>query len=271
MDLLRWVLFGVLPAIAAVLLGVGVGGPRWLAIALATALCVPFGMAIDWPGWPWDLDGWRGRPQPWLWWCLAAGGVLGTCFDARLLPKWLLAPLEVALVAFVPWLLSSQLRANNTLFGCVVWLGVAWVVTFGTWWVVRRAGRARPGMMVPLVGMLALATDAWLLRRHGAGLAWEISGVGAIALLVAVGTAAWRQPFVCGTGAALCITIAHVGLLWCGHGSRELRSSAFLLALAVPWPLWLATAKGLAQRKRFGAFCVGLASASLAAVAIGLA
>ncbi|MBL8735953.1 MAG: hypothetical protein JNL12_05940, partial [Planctomycetes bacterium] len=172
---------------------------------------------------------------------------------------------------FVPWLLSSQLRANNTLFGCVVWLGVAWVVTFGTWWVVRRAGRARPGMMVPLVGMLALATDAWLLRRHGAGLAWEISGVGAIALLVAVGTAAWRQPFVCGTGAALCITIAHVGLLWCGHGSRELRSSAFLLALAVPWPLWLATAKGLAQRKRFGAFCVGLASASLAAVAIGLA
>ncbi len=268
MDLLRWVLFGVLPAIAAMLLGVGVGGSRCLAIALATAICVPFGMQIDWPGWPWDLDGWNGHPRRWLWWCLAAAGVLGTAYDLKWLPKWLAAPLEVALVVFVPWFLSAPLRANSSFEWCVVWLGAGWLVVFATWYVLRGAGRAVPGMAVPLVGMLALGADAWLLRRHGANIVWEVSGVGAVALLFAFATTLWRRPFVCGTGAALCITIAHVGLLWCGHGARDLRSTGFMLALAVPLPLWLPLAKFFAESKQTGLVlgvggAIGLAGAVL--------
>lgn len=262
--------FGVLPATAAMLLGVGVGGSRCLALALATALCVPFGMAIDWPGWPWDLDGWAVHPRRWLWWCLAAAGVLGTAYDARLLPKWLLAPLEVALVGFVPWLLSAPLRAANSFEWCVLWLGAGWAIVFGTWWVLRRAGKVQPGMAVPLVGMLALGVDAWLLRRHGANVAWEISGVGAIALGLAVATTLWRRPFVCGTGATLCITLAHTGLLWCGHGAQELRSPAFLLALAVPMPLWIATTKAFAEGRQTGVVVSVGASAAVAAAALSI-
>ena len=126
---------------------------------------------------------------------------------------------------------------------------------------VRRLARRR-------LGRGGIDADAWLLRRHGAGLAWEISGVGAVALLFAVATTLWRRPFVCGTGAALCITIAHAGLLWCGHGARDLRSVGFLLALAVPLPLWLPLAKFFAESKQTGLVlgvggAIGLAGAVL--------
>ena len=92
MDLLHWVLYGVLPALAAMLLGVGVGGARWLAIALAIALLVPFAVVGGLPPWPWLLAVRDGDPRAWLWWCLCLCGLAGALLDLRLLPRALLLP-----------------------------------------------------------------------------------------------------------------------------------------------------------------------------------
>ncbi len=239
MDLLLWVLFGVVPAVAAMLVGVGVGGPRWLAPALALAVCVPFGMASGWPDW--------------LWWLVLLAGRLGGLHDLRALPKALTLVGEVLLVAFVPWLLSAPLRAGWSFEGSVVFLTAGWSVLAALWWVLRRAAKVHPGMSVPLAMTFVLATDAWLLDRYAGGSDWELAGVAAIALGFAVLTTVWRRPFVCGTGGTMCIVVVHVGLLWCGRSERELLRLPFVLALVAPLPMWLVSAKAFADARATGA------------------
>lgn len=266
--MLRWLVFGVLPAVAAMLLGVGAGGPRWLAISLAVAVCVPFGILGEWPHWPWDLDAMHGDPRQWLWWLLLSAGLVGTSYDVRLLPKQVLIVFEIALVAFLPWLMSADLRRLWSFEQCVVWLGAGWLVIGMLWWALRATGKLLPGVGVPLAGTIALVTDAWLLHEDSVGEAWQLAGVGAIALGIAVATTLWRRPFVCGTGGTLMITLLHVGLLWYDRSEGELRSARMLLAMLVPLPVWVATTKAFADGRQLG-LVVGIAgSVALAAAAI---
>jgi hypothetical protein len=270
-DLLRWVVFGVLPAVAAVLVGVGAGGPRLLALSLAVALCVPFGIAVDWPAWPWQLSFAHGDPLDWLWWSFVTAGVVGVCYDMRLLPKVLLLGCDVALVATLPWLLSAPLRARWTFEECVVWLSAGWLVIAATWWALRQSARVSPGMAVPLAGTMALVADTFVLRARGASLPWQLAGVGAVALGMAVATTIWRRPFVCGTGGTLAITVAHVGLLYCGRSESDLLRAPFLLALVTPLPMAIVCHKAFADGRATGA-AVGLVGvAALAAGAIAAA
>jgi hypothetical protein len=270
-DLLRWVVFGVVPAVAAVLLGVGAGGPRLLAVSLAVALCVPFGIAVDWPAWPWQLSFERGDPYQWLWWSFAAAGVVGASYDLRLLPKPLLLACDVALVATLPWLLSAPLRAGWSFEECVGWLAAGWLVIAATWWSLRQAARCSPGMAVPLAGTLALVADTFVLRARGAALPWQLAGVGAVALGMAVTTTIWRRPFVCGTGATLAITVAHVGLLYCGRTEYELLRAPFLLALIAPLPMAIGCHKSFAEGRATGAVVGVVGCAALTAAAIAAA
>lgn len=268
MDLLRWILFGVLPALAAIVVCVGVGGPRLLALGLAIALCVPLGMSAGWPDWPWAISAHHGRPAEWLWWCLAAAGVLGALYDLKWLPKWLLLPLEVLLVALLPWLLSGDLRARWSFEWCVVMLGAAWGFVMALWWTLRQATKLQPGMSVPLCGAIALAADALVLRARAGGVAWELAGIGAVALGVAVATTIWRRPFVCGVGGTLCIALVHLGVLWCGRGERELLQAPFLLAMVAPLALWLGTTKVFADGRATGMVVGVTACAACAATAV---
>jgi len=257
-DLLHWTLFGVLPALAAVLIFVGIGGARLLALALSVAMCVPFGMAAGWPDWPWQLDVSRSDPVAWFWWCLAIAGLVGAAYDAKLLPKGLLVVFELALVAFVPWLLSGSLRAGWSFERCVVWLTAAWAVLFATWWVLRAASKAQPGLAVPLAGTITLVADALVLHAHGDTLGWRLAGVGAVALGVSVATTIWRRPFVCGTGASLCIAIAHAGVCWMNRGERQLLQTPFVLTLLAPLGMWVGTTKAFADGRATG-MVVGIA------------
>jgi len=264
-DLLHWVVFGVLPALAAVLLFVGVGGVRGLVIALAVAICVPFAMDMGWPPWPWQISVQRGDGRHWLWWCLVCAGVVGSGYDLRLLPKWLLLPFEVVLIAFVPWLLSGERRAGWDFEWCVVMLGCAWLVLGSMWWVLRQAAKVQPGMSVPLVGTIALVADALVLHARGLTLSWHLAGVAAVALGVSVATTIWRRPFVCGSGGTLCIVIAHAGVLWCERTDRELVQAPFLLALVAPLGLAVALAKPFAEGRNTG-MLVGVTVVTVAAV-----
>jgi hypothetical protein len=256
--MLRWLVFGVLPAVAAMLLGVGAGGPRWLAISLAVAVCVPFGILGAWPGWPWDLDILHGDSRSWLWWVLAGAGLLGTGYDMRVLWKPLMIAGEVTLVALLPWLMSAELRHHWSFEECVVWLGAGWLVIGVLWWALRATGKLLPGVGVPLAGTIALVADAWLLHEDSVGDAWQLAGVGAIALGIAVATTLWRRPFVCGTGGTLMITLLHVGLLWYDRSESELRSARMLLAMLVPLPVWIATTKPFADGRQLG-LVIGIA------------
>lgn len=271
MDVLKWVVFGVLPAVAAVLLGVGVGGPRFLAASLAVAVCLPLGMAEGWPPWPWELSLQHGDPFAWLWWVLCLAGVVGIGYDARLLPKVLLLAADVVLVAMLPWLLSGPLRAGWTFEQCVLWLSAGWCCLGATWWVLRSAARLQPGMAVPLVGTVLFVADAWVLRARGAAIDWQLAGVAAVALGLAVTTTIWRRPFVCGTGGTLAITLVHAGLLYCGRPTGELLRTPLLLALVAPLPLGIASTRLFRDGRATGVVVGVVAVTAVAATAIALA
>jgi hypothetical protein len=267
MDLVHWIVFGVVPAVAAVLAGVGTLGPRWLALALALAVCVPFGMAAGWPRWPWQLP-WQGAPLGWLWWAFAGAGVVGAAYDRRLLPRLLLLVAEVVLVVALPWLVAGEARGAWRFELQVLWLAGAWLLLGSAWWVLRRVARVLPGLVVPLGGTIALATAAWVLRAHGVSLHWQLAGVAAVGLLMAVATTTWQRPFRCGTGAALAIAVLHAGPLLTAHAAGQLASRPFVLAAVVPLPLGLALARPFARRHRLGAACGLGGSLLLAAAAI---
>ncbi|MEO6596768.1 MAG: hypothetical protein ABIP94_18630 [Planctomycetota bacterium] len=258
MDVLHWVLFGVLPALAAVLLFVGAGGPRGLSMAIAVAICVPFGMDEGWPKLPWALDWSHGSAVQWLWWCFAGAGcgVLPTTYDLRLLPKWVLLPFEVLLVLALPWLVSSSMREGWSFERSVLMLGAGWTVLAAIWWVLRGAAKVVPGMAVPLAGTVVLVADAIVLHAQGARLAWHLAGVAAVALGVSVATTLWRRPFVCGTGGTLCIAVAHAGVLWCARREADLLSAPSVLALLAPLGLWLALSRMFGESRMTG-FVVG--------------
>lgn len=268
MDLLHWLLFGVLPALAVVLVFVGAGGPRLLGLALSVAICVPMAMAVGLPAWPWQLDVAHGDPVSWLWWLLVMAGVVAALRDLQWLPRWLLVPCELLLVAMLPWLMSADLRAGWSFEWCVVMLGAGWAFVAAMWWVLRQAAKLQPGMTVPLVGTIALTADALVLRAQGGRLAWELAGIAAVALGVSVATTIWRRPFVCGVGSALCIALAHAGVLWCARSERQLLQAPFLLAMVAPLALWLATTKVFAESRTTGMVVSVLACAACAAAAV---
>lgn len=271
MDVLKWVVFGVLPAVAAVLLGVGVGGPRFLAASLAVAVCLPLGMAEGWPPWPWALSVHHGDAFAWLWWIWCAAGVVGICYDARLLPKVLLLAADFTLVAMLPWLLSGPLRAHWSFEQCVLWLSAGWCCLGATWWVLRGVAKAQPGMAVPLVGTLVFVADTWVLRARGGAVDWQLAGVAAVALGLAVATTIWRRPFVCGAGGTLAITVVHAGLLYCGRPEGELLRTPLLLALLAPLPLGVALTKVFRDGRATGVVVGVCAVAGVAATAMALA
>lgn len=267
MDLLHWVLFGVLPALGAMLLGVGAGGSRFLAAAIAVAVAVPFAMASGAPDWPWRLDPLHGEPRAFWFWAVFVAGLVGSLGDARWLPKPLAFLLELALGMALPWFLTGLVRRSWSFEQHVLWLGLGVLAVCVLWHVLREAGRARPGLLVPFVGAVTLGVDAWLLRSHGVP-TWELAGVGSVALAFALLTALWRRPLTCGTGAALCIVVVHVGCLWCGRALRDLHSLSSVLALLQPLPLWCAACASLARRPKTAVAlavlgCVGLGAATV--------
>ncbi len=265
MDVLRWVLFGVLPALAAVAFCVGAGGPRFLAAALGASLCVPLALANGWPGWPWGLSVHQGEPFDWLFWVLAAVALVGVCYDTRLLWKPLLLTLDALVVLAMPWLLSAPLRAQWSVLHQILWFSAAWAVLLATWWTWRRFARTWPGIALPLVSTLVLAADAFVLRQRGAAVVWELAGVGACAMAMAVATATWRRPFRCGTGATLVVVVAHTGLLWLGRVDGELPKLPFLLACLAPLGMLAAFWRGFGRARGFAFGCgLGLTVAASA-------
>lgn len=231
MLVLQWVLYWGLPALAAALVWVGILGPRCTALAIATAVVVPFVMAVGWPGWPWQ------HSDAWFVWAVAAGGLAGTAQDLRLLPRWFAPIVDAALLAALPWLLLTPQRASWSFETALLHLTVAWLA-FGCSWLALRSGFTnRPGLIVPIAAALCLGGDALVVGHHDMQ---AIAAAAGLSLLVAATTALWRAPFVCGAGTALAVTVVHGGVLLVGYYTGHLGLPAALLALLAPLPLGLA-------------------------------
>lgn len=266
MDLLRWILFGVLPAVAAIGVFVGAGGPRFLALALAVALGVPFALVHGWCGWPVDISLAHGDPRAWWFWCIVAAGVVGVFYDTRLLWRPLLVAGDATLVVALPWLVSAPLRERLGMVAYLSWLLAAWLGIGLQWWVLRRVAKVHPGPAVPLAGTIALAVDAWLLRSLERGLEWQLAGVGAVACGMAVATTLWRRPFVCGSGGTLAVVVGHAGLLLCGE-SGEVPRAPMIVAFLVPAALGVALSRIFRKSPATGV-AAGLLATALAAGAV---
>ena len=131
------------------------------------------------------------------------------------------------------------------------------------WWSLRRASKAQPGLLVPLLMVGVLAADAWSLSQFVHGPDWQLAGVAACALTFVVITTIWCRGFSCGSGAALVMTLLHTGLLVYGRDEHELLRAPFLLALLAPQPLCLIGMRRLEQYRWLGTSmavigCVGM-------------
>lgn len=270
MALLFWLLYGLLPAIAAVLLFVGVGGPRLAAFGLAAGIAVPFGLLVGWPDWPWLLDLNARTALPWLFWSVVAAGLLGTLHDLRCLPKVVVIPLEALLVLTLPWILSAPLRPRWSFEMGLVRLSIAWLGLAVVWWTLRGASERRPGKLVPAAAVMFLAGDLWLVLARQHELSWQLLAAGIAALATAVLVANYRRPFQLGTGATLVIVMLHGGMLMACRVYAEFPAKPLLLALLSPVPLWLTAHKGFDDSRRTGA-CIGLGlCAAMLAIAAGV-
>lgn len=268
--MLRWLLYGLLPAIAAVLVFVGVGGPRLAALGLAAGIAVPFGLLTAWPAWPWEIDLQAGTALSWLFWCVAFAGVLGTLHDLRWLPKMLTIPLEAALVVMLPWVLSAPLRPRWSFERGLLYLSVAWLGLVVVWWTLRRASETRPGMLVPAAGVLCLSGDLWLVLSRDHDLSWQLLAAGIAALATAMLVSTWKRPFQLGSGATLVIVLLHGGMLLACRVYAGFPPGALLLALLAPVPLWVSSHRNFDDSRRTGA-CIGLGlSAAMLGVACGV-
>ena len=268
MDVVQWILWGALPAIAVVMLFVGVGGPRWLGVALAISVCVPLTVEDGLPPWFWQLDLMTGPPRSALWWLLLLSGALGSVFDLGALPRFVARIMEVVFVISLPWLLSASLRVSWSVVGCAVALASGWTFVAAVWWAIRRSAQARSGLPVPLAMVIVFAVDAWVVRETAAGADWQPAGVAAVVLGFAIVTMAWRGPFACGRGAALSMTLAHSGLLLCGRAEAELVQLPFVLAWSAPLPLALITLPWPGRLRWLAAICGVLGVAAVGAGAI---
>jgi len=237
--LLHWLLYWMLPSLALAFAWIVVAGPRCAALAVATAVIVPFGLVVDWPPWPWEL--WRsGRGGgPWLVWVFAAGGLVGAAQDLRLVPRWLAPFVDGAALAGMPWLLLTNLRASWGLATVWLHLAAAGVAIGAAWWALRSALANRPGALVPIVAAAVFGGDALVLANGGNTLLWQAATVAGLALLAGAGAAALRRPFTFGPGLGLQLALMHGSLLLAGHHFGRLAVVPALLAVLAPVPMGL--------------------------------
>jgi hypothetical protein len=249
--LLHWLLYWMLPSLALAFAWIVIAGPRCAALAVGTAVIVPFGIVVEWPPWPWEL--WRsgtggGR---WLVWVFAVGGLAGALQDLRVVPRWLAPVLDAALLALLPWVLLAGQRAGWRPESMLLHFVVVWFAIGGAWWALRTALVARPGVLPPIAAAAMLGGDALVLANGGNPLLWQGATVAGLAVLAAAGAAYARRPFAFGAGLALQLALMHGSLLLAGRYFGRLGAVPALLAALAPVPIGLAMRTPKARGRSF--------------------
>ncbi len=242
-DLVRVVLYGVLPSIAAGLLLVGAFGPRWLGLAAGIGLFVALGLLRNrLPAWPHALWAGNNDGNVWLVWCVLTAGVLSACSGRAFPPRWLAVPAGLAASVGQVWLMLSTRRPRLPTSESVLVHAAAVAACAAAWLSVRRAIEQRGGALLTWLLALCLVGDSALLIGSHSALQGQLAGAVAAAFGAAGGTAIWRHDFRLDRAVALPFAVSHCGLLLAGQQFSELPPlPAGLAALA---PAWLALAGG---------------------------
>ncbi|MGE3174913.1 MAG: hypothetical protein AB7O97_19960 [Planctomycetota bacterium] len=273
-DLLRVVLYGVLPALAATLLLVGLLGPRLLGLSAGLGVLVSWGLLRSRvPQWPHELWAGNNDATQWLCWCLLAIGALSACCGKRLRPAALAWVAGAGALGGEVWLMLTNLRRRMDTGELLLQHGLATAAATALWLVVRRALDHRGSAAQAWLLCACLCGDSALLLLSGSALQGQLAGAIAAAFGAAAGTALWRHPFRLDRAVALPFTAAHAGFLLAGLHFSELEWLPAVLAAVAPAGLALA---GERQGGTTGASRVVLSVAAVlaplgAAVALALA
>lgn len=233
MDLVP-VLQGVLPAIVAALLLVGLGGARLLALAAGVGLFAAYTLLKDWPALPTAL--WSApNGTEWLLWAVAAACALALLERTGVLTG---RPAAVAAVVLAPasvhlllLKLASRWATGDVLLHVAVGgAGVA-ILVLG----LRRMLRtARPGPLPAIVAAALLSVDAVLLAAHGSALLGQLCGALAAAVGAGLGTMLWRRPFALAGADGTWLGLGHGLFLLAGVHLANLTWTAAVLAAIAP-------------------------------------
>lgn len=247
-DLIRVVLYGVLPASAAALLLVGLLGSRWLGVAAGLGLLVTHGLLRQrFPAWPHELWAAGNDANLWLCWTALGIGLVAAAQPRRSWPLAAVVPPGLLLLAAQFWLMLTNRRKRWDLTETVVQHAAFAALAALSWLGVRRLLAARPGPLSVWVLAGCLGADAGLLHLGGSTFQGQIAGAGATAFAAAAGTALWRHGLAFETGSALVFAWLHCGLLALGFHIGELPLEAAAIAAAAPLLLGLGASGGSAK------------------------
>lgn len=242
LDVLRIVLHGVLPALAATLLLFGVFGRRWLGLALALGFFVSFALLnppveqdvfFQLPRWPHETWATNNDAKEWLLWSVVLFGVLSPLGGTKL-PHRATIPLAGLLLAAQVFAMLTNRRSRLPLGENVLLHGAA-VATFVLVYVgLRRASSHRAGLGLAIAWTACFTVDAVVLVLTGSALLAQLAGVAATVVGTAALTALWRRPLTLGPHLALPLAAAHCGLLLVAHVFGDLPAVAGLLVALAP-------------------------------------
>src|SRR5262245_23933320 len=165
-DALEVVLYGVLPAIAATLLLFGIGGRRWLGLAVGASVFGAYAaLKKEVPAWPVSLHAGNNDGTQWWVWSVVACGLAALPVSDGRPPRWLRLPLGALLLAAEVWLVLTNLRAR-------MGAGEAWsehlvaiALLVAIWLGMRRSVELRDGMVLAGFWSVCLVGDSIVLLQ----------------------------------------------------------------------------------------------------------
>jgi hypothetical protein len=234
-DLLDEVLYGVLPTIATTLLLFGIGGRRWLELALGASVFGAYAaLKKEVPAWPVTLYAGNNDGNQWWVWSVVGCGLAALPVSDDRPPRWLRLPLGVLLLAAEVWFMLTNRRAR-------MGAGDAWsehlfaiVLLAAIWLGMRRSVERRDGMVLAGCWAVCLVGDSIMLLNGHSALLAQLAGTVVAALATAMGTALWQRPFRLGAPTVLALAAAHGGLLLAGVHFGDLRDEAAVFAGLAP-------------------------------------
>jgi hypothetical protein len=234
LDTLLVILKGLLPAVAASLLLVGVFGQRCIGLAMGVGVFTAYALLKQFPPLPHELWSGNNDAMQWLVWSGAVAGLLALAGSEGLPPAWLGLPAGVLLLAAQVWLMLLNRTQGMTPTESALTHAVPIVVCAATWILMRRAAGRRQDVWSAVVWTVCLAADSLLLLLSRSALQGQLAGAAAAALGTAAATALWRRPFAVGRPATFVLASLHGGLLLAGNQLAELPAVPALLAAAAP-------------------------------------
>ena len=267
-EILVVVAQGLLPAMGAVAVLVGILGRRFVSIAIASGVFAAYSLLKQLPAWPHRLWVENNDGTQWWIWSLVAAALLATFEGSRTRPARSAFVLWCAVLGAQVWLMLTNRRTNwdasttalHTSIGAFALCLMC--VTF-------RSTLAKPAPRLQLWAWTAcLGVDAGVLALGGSVLLGQLAGALAAALGTVAALRLVRNSVQLVPGTALTLAAGHGGILFAGYHFTEPPLTALLAAACAPCCLGIAALPGMRRRPRLALPLAAISCAACLAVAL---